>query len=100
MKKIIEVREFTPPPGKEYLAEQYPGPGIYKTMQGWMIVYNPSGAATLVVITLGSGYAPPIPMEDYIEPKLEQAAGGITAADLLKAIAITQKPEMAKELLR
>lgn len=51
-------------------------------------------------INIGAGFTPPFPMEDYVEPKLEQAAGCITAADLLKAVAITQKPEMAKELLR
>lgn len=99
MKKIIEVREFSTPIGKEYNGDLYPALGIYHNVAGWFLVYQ-TDVGTRCVINLGAGFTPPILMEDYVEPKLEQVAGGITAADLLKAVAITQKPEMAKELLR
>lgn len=98
MKKIIEVREFNPPAGKEYDGTAYPGPGIYRTPTGWNMVYQ--CGISICAMNMSVGFAPPFPMEDYIEPKLEQAAGGITAADLIKAVAVSQNPLLAKELLR
>lgn len=64
-----------------------------------MMVY-PTGPTTSCAISVGCGFYPPIPMEDYVEPKVEQVANNITAADLIKAVAVSQNPSLAKELLK
>jgi hypothetical protein len=102
MKKIIEVKRFSAPAGKEYEAAAYPGPGIYQSDMGWFLIYQLAPTGALCSMNLGTGYNPPIPMEDYVEAKLEtrDEPQGVTASDLLKAIAISQNPLLAKELLR
>lgn len=103
MKKVIEVRELVPAPGKEYMADGYPGLGLYKVPAGWALVYQ-SPSSVPCVMLIGSGFVPPFPMEDYKEPEPQTAIlnqnNGISAADLLKAIAISQNPLLAKELLK
>lgn len=106
MKHIINVKTFAPPAGQEYSASAYPGPGLYHhpSTLTWVLVYSMSGTvAGMYAISLGVGYSCPIPMEKYEEPKPIEPAKvetGVTASDLLKAIAISQNPLLAKELLK
>lgn len=100
MKKIIEVREFVATTGKEYEASQYPGLGLFHntSIGGWYLVCTLSGAKT--VYSLGVGATSPFPMEDYVEVERKSTEPAVTAADLLKAVAISQNPLLAKELLK
>lgn len=106
MKLVINVTEIVTQAGKEYNSEAYPGPGLYHnpTTYDWMLVYRPHCATIDCVLILGKGIRPPIPTEEYkeleaITATLEQPSG-ISASDLLKAIAISQNPLLAKELLK
>lgn len=100
MKKIIEVRDFSPPSGKEYMADEYPGLGLFRNPNTscWYLVHINAG--TKMVAHLGVGATPPIPLADYAEPLPEVREASITTADLLKAVAISQNPLLAKELLK
>jgi hypothetical protein len=107
MKKIIDIKVFTPPIGQEFIVTSYPGPGIYHhpSTMAWTLIY-PIGS-TLCCLNIGVGYTCPIPVTDVPEPEPTTAilnqtneASGITASDLLKAIAISQNPLLAKELLK
>lgn len=101
-KAIIEVKYHTPPVGKEYEGNAWPGPGIYQipsTLQ-WFVVYQAAGGIP-IAMNLGTSASSPFPMQPYAEPTLEAVSGAsISANDLLKAIAISQSPELAKELCK
>lgn len=101
-KFTINVTSFTAPAGKEYEAVNYPGQGFYYnpvTFQ-WFIVSRFDGCTVDSVMYLGKGSSPPFKTEAYVEPPSEVAHQGIQASDLLKAIAISQNPLLAKELLK
>ena len=102
MRKTIEVVSFAAPVGQEYTPAAYPGVGFYHnpTTLNWYLVYAVPGGTTACAMWMGTGVRFPLPTVEDVEPKLEQVAGGITAADLLKAIAISQNPLLAKELLK
>lgn len=99
MKKVIEIKPVSLPGSSEYLATSYPGPGFYfnTTTQNWILVYL-VGASTCS-ISLGLGYVAPFPSTEFVESPPPEPTG-ICAADLLKAIAISQNPLLAKELLK
>lgn len=102
MTQFIEIQNFTPPPGREYDVTAWPGPGMYKTNLGsWFMVY-PVGTSHCV-IGLGVASLCPIPSkhrDELVPPVKPEPPTGVTAQDLLKAIAISQNPLLAKELLR
>lgn len=101
-KFIIEVKYHTPPAGKEYEGNAWPGPGIYQipsTLQ-WFVVYQ-AGGGIPIALSLGVSASSPFPMQPYVEATLEKVSEvSISANDLLKAIAISQSPELAKELCK
>ena len=106
MKIVIDVTEIVPQVGQEYLSITYPGPGLYHNPAtfDWMLVYRPHGCSTDCAINIGKGVRPPFPTEEYKEPEpvkvVVEPPSGITASDLLRAIAISQNPLLAKELLK
>lgn len=103
MKVVIEIKKFSPPPGKEYDASQYPGPGLYQnpTTMVWYLVYAMAGSTSGSVAEIGCSALPPFPSTPSVESAgAEPTISGITAADMLKAIAISQNPLLAKELLK
>lgn len=104
MRKIVlDVREIVVESGKEYYATSYPGPGLYcnTPTYEWFVVFN--NLSSTCVTSIGKGTRCPIGGEDYVEPAALQpleVQAGISADHILKAIAISQNPLLAKELLK
>lgn len=92
MKMIIDVKTFIPPAGKEWDGASYPGLGFYHNPVSlqWVLVYQPAEVGPSCVIGLSTGARCPFPAEEFIESKPAEAASGIQASDILKAIAISQ----------
>lgn len=89
----LPVSESSLQPGQEYLPSNYPSPGLYfnKPNQSWYLAYRCGSA--MAVMMLGAG--PVCPLESQATPT---AAAGISESLLLKAIAVAQRPDLAKEL--
>ncbi len=101
-KVIIEIKYHTPPKGKEFEGAAWPGTGIYQdpATLAWYVVYQMPGCLPCVM-ALGTYAANPFPMQPYAEATLEKVSEvSISANDLLKAIAISQSPELARELCK
>lgn len=95
--KYVEVKEFTPATGKEYMADSYPGLGLFMDKFGTMrIVYKLNGATVACVLELS-----PL-LVQASEPELQTNVihQGVSVNDLLKVIAVTQQPTLAKELAK
>lgn len=104
MKLVIKVQDITLSELDKFNATLYPAPGFYRNTvtSDWLLVYPVAPSNVRCVISLGTGSRPPFPCEDYAEPApaaLNQVSG-ISANDMLKAIAISQNPLLAKELLK
>lgn len=103
MNITLRVTPFSPKAGEEYSAAQYPGLGIYhdQVSGDWYLVYQPKGAAVYCVAGLGSGTRCPLPtVDEAVIEAVSIGNTGIQASDILKAIAITQNPTLARELLK
>jgi len=97
--KHLEVIEFTPAAGKEYMADGYPGLGLFLDKFGVLrAVYIAVGGTVPCAIELGR-LAAHVKEQEPTTAILHQT-NGITAHDLLKAIAISQQPGLAVELTR
>lgn len=100
----LKVTPFSPKPGEEYDAARYPGLGMYhdQVSGDWYLVYQPKGCTINCVANVGNGTRCPLPAIDQgvtIEA-LSIGNPGIQASDILKAIAISQNPALARELLK
>lgn len=97
--RYLEVTEFTPPTGKEYSAESYPGLGMFvDKFESLRFVYKSAGSTVACVLDI-SGLLTKV-KDDAAPLESVQIIGsaGISMNDVLKAIAISQHPGLAKEL--
>ena len=98
--KYIEVIEFTPAAGKEYSADGYPGVGLFLDKFGALrAVYIVAGGSVPCAIELGRLAAHVKEQVEFAVSSIQQPTG-ISANDLLKAIAISQQPGLAVELTK
>lgn len=103
MEVTLKVTKFSPKFGKELDAAEYPGPGLYhdQISGDWYLVYQPKGCLVYCVLNLGIGIRCPLPTVEVVETGAVSISNtGIQASDILKAIAITQNPTLARELLK
>ena len=91
----IEVKEFDPGLGLEYLAANYPGPGVYlnRRLNSTIVIYRTPGSTILTAMIvyladLIKDGAPPTPVPT-----------GISEDFVLKALAICQNPALAPQLI-
>lgn len=98
--RYLEIIEFTPPTGKEYSAESYPGLGMFvDKFESLRFVYKSAGSTVACVLDI-SGLLTKV-KDDTAPVEFVQSVvtpTGLSMNDLLKAIAVPQKPELAKEL--
>lgn len=103
MEVTLKVTPFSPKTGEEFDAAKFPGLGLYhdQVSGDWYLVYQPKGCTISCVSNLGSGTRCPLPTVDVVELGAVSISNtGIQASDILKAIAITQNPTLARELLK
>jgi hypothetical protein len=103
MKKYIEVQEIEVPTGKEYDISSYPGLGMYLMKSGvFTLVYKHAATVSSSVLQLGELGIPikegDLDKEAYIPIIRDDHRVGVN--DLLKAIAISQNPDLARELIK
>lgn len=103
MDVTLKVTPFSPKTGEEFDAAKFPGLGLYhdQTTGDWYLVYQPKGCSIHCVAHLGSGTRCPLPAVEEVKVEaITISSPGIQASDILKAIAITQNPALARELLK
>lgn len=103
MDVTLKVTPFSPKTGEEFDAAKFPGLGLYhdQVSGDWYLVYQPKGCTISYVSNLGSGTRCPLPTVEVVELGAVSISNtGIQASDILKAIAITQNPTLARELLK
>lgn len=90
----IEVKEHDPGIAKEYLAQEYPGVGLYmnRRMNYLYYVYTMPGSVTNSVIALPGIAA----VKEDAPP--EPVPQGLSETFVLKALAICQNPNLAAAL--
>lgn len=107
MLKKITIKKVSIEVGSVFDANQFPSCGIYMNKKDmcYYLVYQMSGMTQRTVMSLGMYPFPSINDEEDDEavPAIEGIAAApmssmVSANDLLKAIAISQHPELAKDL--
>ena len=96
----IEITKYDAPAGKEYDAAAYPGFGLYIDSNfNYRLICQLAGTAVATAMYIGQ--LSPMCLKDLVQNQDEakpQAPSSIVMNDLLKAIAISQKPDLAKDL--
>jgi hypothetical protein len=92
MKALKLNEDYVPTPGGEYMAEQYPGTGLYRTSTGsYTLVYLSAGLRCCVSVT-------DVPLIEVTEPNPKETRGSFSESFMLKALAIAQNPALAVQL--
>jgi hypothetical protein len=87
MRYLPVIEDFSCLVGTEYVAATYPKTGIYKNpLIGYIAVNKESGLCACIGVAMNT---------ETLEPQ----SSGISEAFVLKALAISQNPELAKDLL-
>lgn len=89
MKYLELVEDFVVPAASEYLTMVYPRTGIYNTIYGYMLVNKENNTS----YCLGKN------MELKSLDKQPEQPTSFPESFILKALAIAQNPELAKELV-
>lgn len=97
MKKIIEIKVIDLDPSVNYWDySNYPDPGVYEIKQDPDNYYFVNNGTVTALMKIS------VPVESIKEEEKQEDQsnnGYVTLPDILKVIAVSQKPELAKELL-